>query len=123
MDVSIGADQELVIDTAARLAEAFATTNVADLPPRDGAATGWQQLAETGFVGLRLREPIGGAGSGIDVVIDVAPGGTATNFTTNWAFTADIPTDGSGFIPISTVPTLGGGLLTTSFGGGFYSQP
>jgi hypothetical protein len=63
-----------------------------------------------------------GPGTGIDVVIDVAPAGTATNFTTNWAFTADIPTDASGFIPISTVPLVGGGL-TTSFGGGFYSQP
>jgi hypothetical protein len=72
----------------------------------------------TGIPGL---DP--GPGTGIDVAIDVAPGGTATDFTTNWAFTADIPTDGSGFIPLSTVPTLGGGLLVTSFGGGFYSQP
>jgi hypothetical protein len=64
-----------------------------------------------------------GAGTGINVVADVAPGGTATNFTTNWAFTADIPTDASGFIPLSTVPTTGGGLTLSSFGGGFYSQP
>jgi hypothetical protein len=63
-----------------------------------------------------------GPGTGIDVVIDVAPLGTATNFTTNWAFTADIPTDASGFIPLSDVPLLGGGL-TSSFSGGFYSQP
>jgi len=64
-----------------------------------------------------------GPGTGIDVVIDVAPGGTATNFTTNWAFTADVPTDGPGFIPLSSVPTTGGGLTLSSFGGGFYSQP
>jgi len=64
-----------------------------------------------------------GAGTGIDVVINVAPGGTATNMTTNWAFTADIPTDASGFIPLSSVPTTGGGLTLSSFGGGFYSKP
>lgn len=63
-----------------------------------------------------------GPGTGIDVVIDVAPGGTATNFTTNWAFTADIPTDASGYIPLANVPTLGGGLTQNSFGGAFYSQ-
>jgi len=63
-----------------------------------------------------------GPGTGIDVVIDVAPAGTATNFTTNWAFTADIPTDASGFIPLADVPQVGGGGLTSSFGGGFYSQ-
>jgi hypothetical protein len=72
----------------------------------------------TGIPGL---DP--GPGTGIDVVINVAPGGTATNFTTNWAFSADIPTDASGFIPLSSVPTLGGGLTVNSFGGGFYSQP
>jgi hypothetical protein len=71
----------------------------------------------TGIPGL---DP--GPGTGIDVVIDVAPLGTATDFTTNWAFTADIPTDLSGFIPLSNVPLLGGGL-SSSFGGGFYSQP
>ena len=64
-----------------------------------------------------------GAGTGIDVVIDVAPGGTAMDFTTNWASTADIPTDAEGFIPLANVPTLGGGLTVNSFGGGFYSQP
>jgi hypothetical protein len=64
-----------------------------------------------------------GPGDGIDVVIDVAPGGTATNFTTNWAFTADIPTDASGFIPLASVPTTGGNLTMASFSGGFYSQP
>jgi hypothetical protein len=64
-----------------------------------------------------------GPGTGIDVVIDVAPAGTATNMTTNWAFTADIPTDAAGFIPLSSVPTTGGGLTTSSFGGGFYSKP
>jgi alkylation response protein AidB-like acyl-CoA dehydrogenase len=69
VDVSIGPDQELVVDTAARLAEAFATTNVGDLPPRDGARSGWRQLAEMGFVGLRLPEPIGGQGSGVDVAL------------------------------------------------------
>jgi hypothetical protein len=72
----------------------------------------------TGIPGL---DP--GPGTGIDVVVDVAPSGTATNFTTNWAFTADIPTDASGFIPLSDVPTTGGGLTMNSFGGGFYSQP
>ena len=72
----------------------------------------------TGIPGL---DP--GPGTGIDVVIDVAPAGTATDFTTNWAFTADIPTDASGFIPLADVPTQGGGLTMSSFGGGFYSQP
>jgi hypothetical protein len=72
----------------------------------------------TGIAGL---DP--GPGTGIDVVIDVAPAGTATDFTTNWAFTADIPTDASGFIPLADVPQVGGGGLTSSFGGGFYSQP
>jgi alkylation response protein AidB-like acyl-CoA dehydrogenase len=69
VDVSIGPDQDLVVETAARLAEAFATTNVADLPVRDGAQRGWRQLAETGFVGLRLPEPVGGAGTGVDVAL------------------------------------------------------
>jgi alkylation response protein AidB-like acyl-CoA dehydrogenase len=69
VDVSIGPDQDLVVETAARLAEAFATTNVADLPVRDGASRGWRQLAETGFVGLRLPEPVGGAGTGVDVAL------------------------------------------------------
>jgi hypothetical protein len=64
-----------------------------------------------------------GPGTGIDAVIDVAPGGTATDFTTNWAFTADVPTDMSGFIPLASVPTIGGGLTVSSFSGGFYSQP
>lgn len=63
-----------------------------------------------------------GPGTGIDVVIDVAPGGTATNFTTNWAFTADVPTDANGYIPLNSVPTIGGGLTQNSFGGAFYSQ-
>jgi hypothetical protein len=63
-----------------------------------------------------------GPGTGIDVVIDVAPAGTAIDFTTNWAFSADIPTDGPGFIPLADVPQTGGGLTLSSFGGGFYSQ-
>jgi len=64
-----------------------------------------------------------GPGTGIDVVIDLVAGGPAPDFTTNWAFTADIPTDMSGFIPLGSVPTTGGGLTNDSFGGGFYSQP
>lgn len=89
MDVSIGPDQELVLETAARLAEAVATTNVADLPPRDGASASWQQIAETGFVGLRLPEPLGGAGAGIDVAL------VAEQFA---RFIAPVPFVGQGVI-------------------------
>ena len=64
-----------------------------------------------------------GAGTGIGAVVDVAPAGTATDFTVNFQYTADIPTDVDGFIPLSTVPQTGGGLLVSSFSGGFYSQP
>jgi hypothetical protein len=81
-------------------------------------ASGLSFVPSTSIPGL---DP--GAGTGIDVVIDVAPGGTAQDMTTNWAFTADIPTDAEGFIPLATVPTTGGGLVVSSFGGGFYSQP
>ncbi|HEV7733525.1 MAG TPA: hypothetical protein VGR62_15265 [Candidatus Binatia bacterium] len=81
-------------------------------------ASGLSFVPSTSIPGL---DP--GAGTGIDAVIDVAPAGTATNMTTNWSFTADIPTDAAGFIPLSNVPTTGGGLTLSSFGGGFYSQP
>jgi hypothetical protein len=64
-----------------------------------------------------------GPASGVNAVIDVAPSGTALDFTVKIEFTADIPTDASGFIPLSTVPQTGGGLLVSSFSGGFYSQP
>jgi hypothetical protein len=74
-------------------------------------------LTSTGIPGL---DP--GPGSGIGAVIDVAPGGTATDFTVKLEFTADIPTDMSGFVALSTVPQIGGGLTITSFSGGFYSN-
>jgi len=64
-----------------------------------------------------------GPGTGIDAVVDVAPGGTALDFTVKLQFTADIPTDASGFVALSTVPQLGGGQTLSSFGGGFYSEP
>jgi alkylation response protein AidB-like acyl-CoA dehydrogenase len=70
MDVSIGSDQELLVQTAARLASAVATTSTAALPPTDGVDAGWRLLVDTGFVGLRLPEGVGGGGgTGIDVAL------------------------------------------------------
>ena len=65
-----------------------------------------------------------GAATGVGAVVDVAPAGTAQDFTVQFHFTADIPTDDpTGFIPFSSVPQLGGGLTQSSFSGAFYSQP
>jgi hypothetical protein len=65
-----------------------------------------------------------GAGTGIGAVVNVAPSGTAQNFTVQFEYKADIPTDDpTGFIPFSNVPQIGGGLTVESFDGGFYSQP
>jgi hypothetical protein len=65
-----------------------------------------------------------GPGSGIGAVIDIAPSGTVVDpYTVKFEFMADIPTDGSGFIPLSSIPQLGGGLTTSSVSTGFYSQP
>jgi len=72
-------------------------------------------LDSTGISGL---DP--GPGTGVGAVVDVAPAGTATDFTVKFQYTADIPTDLSGYIPFSDVP---GGLVVSSFSGGFYSQP
>jgi hypothetical protein len=61
-----------------------------------------------------------GAGTGIGAVVDNT---TGLDFTANFQFLADIPTDGpTGFIPINAVEQgLPGGQTRTSFGGGFYS--
>jgi hypothetical protein len=65
-----------------------------------------------------------GPGSGIGAVIDIAPSGTVVDpYTVKFEFMADIPTDGSGFIPLSSIPQLGGGQTTSSVSTGFYSQP
>jgi alkylation response protein AidB-like acyl-CoA dehydrogenase len=70
MDVSIGPDQQLLVDIAARLAADVATASTAALPPADGAERAWRLLVETGFVGLHLPEAAGGgAGSGVDVAL------------------------------------------------------
>jgi alkylation response protein AidB-like acyl-CoA dehydrogenase len=84
MDVSIGPDQELLVDTAARLAAEVATTTTAGLRSPDRSAPagharaaddaadarGWQLLVDTGFVGLHLPEALGGAGgTGVDVAL------------------------------------------------------
>jgi len=63
-----------------------------------------------------------GPGTGIGAVVDVAPAGTALDFTVKIEFLADIPTDASGFIALSSVPQLGGGQTLASFSGGFYSE-
>jgi hypothetical protein len=64
-----------------------------------------------------------GPGTGIGAVVDVAPGGTAQDLTVKFEFKADIPTDASGFVALSTIPQQGGGLTVASFSGGFYSEP
>jgi alkylation response protein AidB-like acyl-CoA dehydrogenase len=70
MDVSIGPDQDLLIDTAARLADALATTDTAALPATGDQADAWRQLVEMGFVGFHLPEEAGGAGgTGVDVAL------------------------------------------------------
>jgi alkylation response protein AidB-like acyl-CoA dehydrogenase len=78
MDVSIGPDQELLVETAARLAADVATTTTAGLRRAADAADaqdtsddrGWELLVETGFVGLHVPEALGGAGgSGVDVAL------------------------------------------------------
>jgi alkylation response protein AidB-like acyl-CoA dehydrogenase len=69
MDVSIGADQSLLVETAARIAEDSATTETAGLPVGADAArlaaddAAWHALADMGFVGLRLDESVGGGGA------------------------------------------------------------
>jgi hypothetical protein len=45
------------------------------------------------------------------------------DFTANVQFLADIPTDGSGYIPLNTVPQGTGGNTLSSFTGAFYSAP
>jgi len=72
----------------------------------------------TGIPGL---DP--GPGSGIGAVIDIAPAGTVGDYTVKFEFMADLPTDAFGFIPLSSVPQLGGGQTTSSVSTGFYSQP
>jgi hypothetical protein len=65
-----------------------------------------------------------GAGTGIGAVVNVAPSGTAQDFTVKFEYTADVPTDDpTGFIPLGSVPTTSGGLTQSSFSGAFYSQP
>jgi hypothetical protein len=61
-----------------------------------------------------------GPGTGMGGAINVAPAGTATNFTVNVKFEADI---GSGFIPLNTVPQGTGGNTLSSFTGAFYWAP
>jgi alkylation response protein AidB-like acyl-CoA dehydrogenase len=90
MDVSIGPDQQLVVDTASRLATALATTTTGGLPPAGDVSEAWRPLIETGFVGLHLPERVGGgAGSGVDVAL------VAQQLATS----------------ISTAPFLGQGVL------------
>jgi len=62
-----------------------------------------------------------GPGAGIGAVVANFP--TAVNFTANVEFLADIPTDGSGFIPLNTVPQGTGGNTLSSYTGAFYSVP
>jgi alkylation response protein AidB-like acyl-CoA dehydrogenase len=70
MDVSIGEDQALVVETAARLATTVATTTTAGLPTDHDVARGWQLLVGTGFVGLHLPEAAGGGGgTGVDAAL------------------------------------------------------
>jgi hypothetical protein len=59
-----------------------------------------------------------GPGTGIGAVVVNFP--TAVNFTVNVQFLADIPTDGSGYILLNTVP---GGSILSSFTGAFYANP
>jgi len=61
-----------------------------------------------------------GPGTGMGGAINVAPAGTATNFTVNVKFEADI---GSGFVPLNTVPQGTGGNTLSSFTGAFYWAP
>jgi hypothetical protein len=62
-----------------------------------------------------------GIGTGIGAVVPNFP--TAVDFTANVQFLADIPTDGSGFIPLNTVRQGTGGNTRSSFTGAFYSAP
>jgi hypothetical protein len=62
-----------------------------------------------------------GIGTGIGAVVANHP--TAVNFTANVQFLADIPTDGSGYIPLNTIRQGTGGNTRSSFTGAFYSAP
>ena len=62
-----------------------------------------------------------GIGTGIGAVVPNFP--TAVDFTANVQFLADIPTDGSGYIPLNTVRQGTGGNTMSSFTGAFYSAP
>ena len=64
-----------------------------------------------------------GPGTGIGAAIVVANGSAAVNFTVNVQFLADIPTDGSGYIPINSISQGTGGATVSSFTGAFYSKP
>jgi hypothetical protein len=69
----------------------------------------------TSFAGL---DP--GPGAGMGGAINVAPSGTAINFTVNVKFEADV---GSGFVPLNSVLQGTGGNTLSSFTGAFYWAP
>jgi hypothetical protein len=73
--------------------------------------------------GLSFVSPPTGAPGGIGATVKVVdPAGTCSGYTVKVEFFADIPTDGSGFIPINTVRTAGGSAVS-SFTGAFYFVP
>ena len=71
--------------------------------------------------GLSFVSPPTGAPGGIGATVKVVdPAGSCSTFTVKVEFFADIPTDGSAFIPLNTVPGPG---LRSSFSGAFYWVP
>ena len=72
--------------------------------------------------GLSFVSPPTGAPGGLGATVKVVdPAGTCSTFTVKVEFFADIPTDGSGFIPINTVRSSG--ATRSSFTGAFYWVP
>ena len=72
--------------------------------------------------GLSFVSPPTGTPGGIGATVKVVdPAGSCSTFTVKVEFFADIPTDGSGFIPINTVQQGSG--TKSSFTGAFYWVP
>src|SRR6202011_1478225 len=61
-------EHQLVADTAVRLGESYGVKHPADLAAVDRAKA-WSALAETGFLGLRIREDGSPVASGVEVAL------------------------------------------------------
>ena len=63
MDAALSDDQQLLVATAARLAEDIGDPAPTALPTHEDDAPGWAALAGTGLLAMHLPEPAGGGGA------------------------------------------------------------